>query len=324
MGTTRRALLAAGLALPATAGLSAVAGGALAAGPDAADDDGRHGRHRPIWPLSTSEADWAGVASVLGRTGRLMDDGRVYRVGFPRRDLTVTVGGVAIRPALSLGSYAAFARYPGGQTLVMGDLVVTEAELPTVTDTAQGNGLAQTAIHKHLPAHEPQLWWSHIHTLGDAETAARAVRAALDQTGTPGPAPSDTTPGDLDTAALDAIVGRTGAWDGGVYRYTVPRAETITAHRRVLTPGFGVTTVIGFQPSGGGQAAINGDFAMVAEEVQPVIQALRGGSILPVGLHNHALDDHPRLFYMHFWATNDAAALARSLRHALDATHTAP
>lgn len=324
MDNTRRRFLLAGVAVPAVVGLTAVAAPGLSQPGSPSGENGHqeHGNRRRMRPVRTTEADWSDVAAALGRPGKLLDDGRVYRVGFPRRDLTVTSYGVTVKPALSLGSYTAFARYPDGQTLLMGDFVVTESELPAVTDAAQAAGLDQTAIHKHLLAQDPPLWWTHIHMLGDAVTAAQAARTTLDHTGTPPAAPPNTTPGDLDSAALDTAIGRAGTWDGGIYRYVVPRAETITAHHRALTPGFGVTTVIGFQPTGGGHSAINGDFAMVADEVQPVIQALRRGGIQTVELHHHMLDDDPRLFYLHFWANDDANTLAGTLRQALDATNT--
>ena len=86
----------------------------------------------------------------------------------------------------------------------------------------------------------------------------------------------------------------------------------------------GITTAINFQPTGGGKAAINGDFAMLAEEVQPVIQALREGGIEIVEVHNHSLDDQPRLFYMHFWANDDAGKLAAALGNAVRAHNVSP
>ncbi|GAB1692221.1 DUF1259 domain-containing protein [Krasilnikovia sp. M28-CT-15] len=318
MRTTRRRLLQAGLAVPA-----ATAAGATWARPAEAEPGDNHGYDRRMWPVTTTEADWAPVAQALGRVGRLLDGGRAYRVSFPRRDLTVVSHGVTVRPALALSSYAAFSRYHDDRVLVMGDLAVTEAELPVVTDLAQGTGLAQTAIHKHLLAHEPQLWWTHIHALGDPVAAARAVRATLDGTGTPPGLPPDTAPGDLDAAAVDRVLGRSGSWDGGVYRFTIARRETITDHHRVLTPGMGPTTVLGFQPTGGGHAVVNGDVAMRPGEVQAVIRALRSGGVSVVELHHHMLHDHPHLFYLHFWARGDALDAARTLRDAVDATHTA-
>jgi hypothetical protein len=308
MSSTRRGVLKAGWVMPAAAL-------AMTASPAHA-----HDQPRQMWPEPGTERAWAPVVAELGRAGKLLDDGRVYRAGFPRRDLAVTCGGVRVRPALSLGSYAAFARYPDDRILLMGDLVVTEAELPDVTDAVQAAGLAQTAIHKHLPAHDPQLWWTHVHAVGDAVTIARGIRAALDRTGTPPAAPPDSSPGELDTAALDAILHYTGAWDGGVLRYTIARPETITDHTRVMPPGLGITTVIGFQPTSDGRAVINGDIAMRAHEVQVVIKALRAGGINLVELHNHGMHDRPRLFYLHFWANADAVTLASALRQAIEAT----
>jgi len=286
----------------------------------ASSDDA--GKHRGWEPVATTAADWSAVAAALGRQGTLMDNNTVYRVGFPRRDLTVSSYGVTIRPGFALGSYAAFARYRDGHTLLMGDLVVTEAELQAVTDALHARGLGQTALHKHLLAHDPDVWWTHIHGVSaDAVALAVGVRAALDRTATPpAAAPAPPPPLDLDTAGIDSALGATGTNDGGIYKFTFVRNETITMDRQVLNPAMGVTTALNFQPTGSGRAAINGDFVMTPDEVQHVIEALRAGGIQIVELHNHTLDEQPRLFYMHFWANDNAVALARTLRKAVDAT----
>ncbi|TDX82551.1 uncharacterized protein DUF1259, partial [Amycolatopsis arida] len=276
-------------------------------------------------PVTTQDSDWEGVAEALGRSGTL-SNGTVYRVGFPRRDLSVTSKDVAVTPGLALGSYVVFARYPDGQTMMMGDLVVTEDELPRVTDALHANGIGQTAVHKHLLDHQPPVWWTHYHAEGDDPVAlARGVKAALDVTATP-PATEPATPGpiELDTAAIDEAMGSKGTNDGGIYKFSFARQETVSVHGKALPPAMGVTTAINFQPTGGGRAAINGDFAMTADEVQNVIQALRAGGIEIVEVHNHALDDEPRLFYMHFWAHDDAAKLATTLRDAVDAHKVKP
>ena len=157
--------------------------------------------------------------------------------------------------------------------------------------------------------------------MGDPATIASGVRAALDKTATPPPAtppPSGTI--DLDTAGIDAALGTRGKNDNGIYKFSFPRNEVITDMDYVLPPAMGVTTVLNFQPVGAHKAAINGDFVMTANEVQAVIQALRAGGVSVVALHNHALMDHPRLFYLHFWAVDDGVALATTLRAAVDAT----
>ncbi|MFD1532072.1 DUF1259 domain-containing protein [Pseudonocardia aurantiaca] len=277
-------------------------------------------------PVQSSEADWKPVADALGRSGQLASANTVYRVSFPRRDLSVASQGVPVKAGLALGSYAAFARYGNGTTMAMGDLVVTEEELPKVTDALQQNGIAQTAVHKHLLEHTPPVWWTHFDAEGaDPGAIARGLKAALDTTDTPPAAPA-APPGpiDLGTAAIDTALGAKGTNDGGIYKFTFARNGGVSMHGMALPPAMGVTTALNFQPTGGGKAAINGDFAMTADEVQKVIQALRAGGIDIVELHNHAFDDDPRLFYMHFWANDDAAKLAQALHTAVAAQNVAP
>lgn len=285
--------------------------------------EGEEGTRREMRPLSTTAADWKRVAETLGRTGTLTD-GSVYRVGLPRTDLKVTSHGVTVRPGLALGGYAAFARFQDG-TMLMGDLVVTEAELAKVTNALQAAGLEQTALHKHLLEQSPPVWWTHIHGMGDEVTLARGLKSALAATGIPPAKPSGRQPPvALDTRGIDAALGRHGTADGGIYKFSIARREQIEASDHVLTPPMGITTGINFQPLGHNRAAINGDFVLRAKEIQKVIQALRRGNIDIVELHNHTLDEQPRLFYMHFWATGDGLALAKGLRPALDATNLQP
>ena len=278
----------------------------------------------PRSAVTTTDADWKPVADALGRTGKLGDNNTAYRVALVRNDLQVTTDGVAIKPGLSLGGYAAFARYDNNETLLMGDLVVTEAELPKVTDALQSHGIAQTALHKHLLEQTPPVWWTHVHGMGDAVQLAQALKAALDATsiGPAAPPPAQQPPVDIDTAGVEQALGRKGTPDSGLFKYSIARKDTIVEDAHVLpAASLNLTTVINFQPVGGGRAAINGDFILIAPEVQKVIQALRAGNIRIVELHNHGLTEQPRLFYMHYWAVDDAVTLAKTLRPALDATN---
>lgn len=302
---------------------------ATCTGTAGADDGGgseHGGGSGSAQPVQTTEADWRAVARELGRPGVLSADGLVYRVTFPRSDLTVTSYGVELRPALGVFSYAAFSRYPDGTVVMMGDLLTTESEQPAATDALRSGDVEQTAVHKHLLEHDPDLWWNHFHgSDSDPVAMATTVRKALDRTGTPPPALCS-SPGklDLDTAAIDAALGASGISDCGIYRFTFQRNETVTSYDRVLAPDMGITTAISFQPIGGGRAAISGDFAMTADEVQDVIEALRFGDIQIVELHNHSLDDDPRLFYMHFWAIGDAVTLAETLGKAVQEHNVSP
>nr|WTB35145.1 DUF1259 domain-containing protein [Streptomyces sp. NBC_00830] len=317
------------------AALLLVAGSGLLAGCGSATDGAAGGGTQPVMaetamhggaqpPVQTTAADWKPVADTLGRTGTLMN-GTVYRVPLPRTDLTVTSQGVTIKPGLSLGGYAAFAKYKH-ETMLMGDLVVTEDELPKVTDALQAAGIEQTALHKHLLQQSPAIWWTHVHAMGNPVTLAKGLKSALAATAIPpaSPPPATQPPIALDTAGIDKALGRKGTADGGIYKFSIARANTVTDGTHVLPPAFGITTGINFQPLGGNKAAINGDFVMTAPEVQKVIQALRKGNIDIVELHNHSFDEQPRLFYMHFWATADGVTLAKTLRPALDATALVP
>jgi hypothetical protein len=273
---------------------------------------------------ATTDADWKPVADALGRTGKLGDNNTAYRVNLVRNDLQVTTDGVAIKPGLSLGGYAAFARYENNETLLMGDLVVTEAELPKVTDALQSHGIAQTALHKHLLEQTPPVWWTHIHGMGDATQLAQGLKAVLDamSIGPATPPSAQQPPVDIDTAGVEQALGRKGTPDSGLFKYSIVRKDTIVEDGHVLPPAsLNLTTVINFQPVGGGRAAINGDFILIDTEVQKVIEALRAGNIRIVELHNHGLTEQPRLFYMHYWAVDDAVTLAKALRPALDATN---
>ena len=280
------------------------------------------GTHRPV---TTSDAEWKSVTDALGRTGKFGDNNTVYRIPLVRSDLQVVTVGVPIKPGLSLGGYVAFAKYDDA-TMVMGDLVVTEAELPKVTDALQSHGIEQTALHKHLLEQSPQVWWTHIHAMGDPAKLAAGVKAALDATAIAHAAapPAQQPPVDLNTAGIDAALGRKGNRDGGLYKFNLSRQDTIVDDGHLVPPTFGVTTTVNFQPLGEGKAAINGDIVMTGPEVQKVIQALRAGNISLVTVHNHSLTDEPRLFYLHYWAVDDAVTLAKAMRAALDATNLQP
>ncbi|HXH38414.1 MAG TPA: DUF1259 domain-containing protein [Thermoanaerobaculia bacterium] len=269
-------------------------------------------------------ADWKVVGDVLGRAGSVLP-GDVYKVAFPRSDLSVTAEGVTIKPALALGSWMAFREVPSGHAMAMGDLVLLESEVNPVIDILQAGGIEQSALHNHLIGESPHVMYLHFSGHGDAVKLAAILHAALAVTKTPiaaPPSPAAPAPAlDLPTADLDRILGYAGKANGGVDQFSVPRAETITEHGADVPPSMGTATAINFQPTGNGRAAISGDFVMIATEVNPVIRALRSGGIKVTAVHSHMLEETPRLFFMHFWANDDAARLAATLRTALDHMH---
>jgi hypothetical protein len=273
-------------------------------------------------PAQAQESDWQKVDEILGRKPAV--NGDVRRYGFPRTDLSVTLDGVAIKPALALGGWVAF-KPMQGEAMAMGDLVLLETEVNPVMAKMIASGLEITAVHNHLLRASPATFYMHIAGHGDPVKLATAIHDALAESKTPLTVRSPASPPpavDLDTAQLDQIIGVKGQANGGVYQFGVPRRDPITEGGMPLTPvgPMGVAIGINFQPTGGGKAAITGDFVLAADEVNPVIQALRANGIEVTALHSHMLDEQPRLFFMHFWANDDAIALAKGLRAALDRT----
>ena len=268
--------------------------------------------------------EWKAVEEALGRRGAVQP-GDVYRVGLPRTDLKVKVQGVDVKAGFALGSYAAF-RKTSKDAMVMGDLVLLDEEVPKVMSELLAQGLSVTALHNHLNEMSPHVMYMHYSGRGDVVTLAKSIRTALGASGTPfgEPAASASAAGPaIDQAQVEAALGRSGRINNGILQVGVPRAERITDGGMELLPAMGVATAINFQPTGNGQAAITGDFVLIAGEVNPVARTLRAHGIEVTALHNHALADSPRLFYMHFWANDDAVKLARGLRAALDQTNSA-
>jgi hypothetical protein len=272
-----------------------------------------------------AEPDWKAVEQALGKSGQVQA-GDVFRVGMPRTDLAVTVKGVPVKAGFALGSYAAF-KQVGDHAMVMGDLVLLDQEVPAVMSGLLSDGLEVTAVHNHLNEISPHVMYMHYEGHGDAVQMAKALRQALSASATPlgaaGAAPAASGGPALDAKQLEQVLGRSGRdIGGGVFQVTVPRAEAITGMGGIpLLPAMGVVTVMNFQPTADGKAAITGDFVLVDKEVNPVARTLQQHGIDVTAIHNHGLQDSPRLFYMHFWATDDVAKLARGLKAALDQTN---
>jgi len=245
------------------------------------------------------EVDWKQVDAAFGRPPAAVG-GDVHRYGFPRTDLNVTLDGVTIKPALALGGWIAL-KPMHGEAMAMGDLVLLETEINPVLTKMMEGGIEITAVHNHLLRGNPATFYMHVGGHGDPVKLATAIRTALAESKTPlgAPAAGAAPPAiDLDTARLDQIIGVKGQANGGVYQFGVPRRDSIKMDGVPLSPAgpLGLATGIGFQPTGGGKAAITGDFVMTAEEVNPVIKALRTHGIEITALHSHMLDEEPRLF----------------------------
>ena len=256
-----------------------------------------------------------GIVKAIGKEGDLT--GEMYKVSFPRSDLTVKAGNVVIKPALALINWAAFIK-SDNSALSYGDLVLLDEEINPAISKLEDSGIELSALHNHLLHENPRIMYIHFVGRGDEVEMAKGVREALAVTKTPlypitsGP---ETKP-DL-AKEIEGIIGYPGSMGGGVFHINVPRNDIHVAAMGAAIPGYmGMNTPLNFQLEGN-NAAINGDFILRPAEVNPVIKVLRANGIEIASVHNHMLDEEPRLIFMHFWAYGDAVDLAKGLKAAL-------
>ena len=261
----------------------------------------------------------ATIDQALGRSGQKTGD--VYRVGFPRTDLHVSVNGLAIKPGLALGSWAAFTG-TDDNAMVMGDLVLLEEELNPVMAKLRLSGFEIAAVHNHLMEETPKILYMHYMGHGPAAQLAASLRAALAVSKTPLDKPAASAEEPAAPAWVKSVedaVGRKGTFKGGVVSYGVPRSDTITMAGMTIAPAAGVGEAINFQAADSGNVATTGDFVLTADEVNPVISELQAHHILVTALHSHMLTEQPRLFFMHFWCVGSpesvGGGIAAALKH---------
>ena len=266
--------------------------------------------------LAAQSLDTTKIDEAMGRSGQKTGD--IYRLGFPRTDLRVSIGSVEIKPGLVLGSWAAFAGNDN-DAMVMGDLVLLENELTPVMKKLRAAGFDITAVHNHVLNETPRVIYMHYMGHGKAVQLAKSLHAALAESKTPldkpAPAPAAEPPAFVKT--IEDTLGTKGRFSGGVLAFGIPRAGAITDHGMTLTTAQGVAEAINFQEAGAGKVATTGDFVLTAEEVNPVISALEEHDIQVTALHSHMLTEQPRLFFMHFWAVGSTESVAAGIKAAL-------
>jgi hypothetical protein len=267
--------------------------------------------------VSAQSLDTTKIDQALGRPGQKIGD--VYKVGFPRTDLHVFVHGLAIKPGLALGSWAAFTG-TDDNAMVMGDLVLLEDELNPVMEKLRSAGFDISAVHNHLIDETPHVMYMHYMGHGPASQLAATLRAALAASKTPLEKPAAAAEEATPPAWVKTVedrVGRKGIFKGGVLSYGVPRSDSIALSGMTIAPAAGVAEAINFQAADSGNVATTGDFVLTAEEVNPVISELEAHHILVTALHSHMLTEQPRLFFMHFWAVGRPESVAEGIKAAL-------
>jgi uncharacterized protein DUF1259 len=272
--------------------------------------------------LSAQGLDTAKIDQALGRPGQKIGD--VYKVGFPRTDLHVSVHSLAIKPGLALGSWAAFTG-TDADAMIMGDLVLLEDEINPVMEKLRSSGFEISAVHNHLIDETPHVMYMHYMGHGAASQLATSLRAALVVSKTPLETPGTNAESMVLPVWVNTVedaLARKGTYKGGVLSYGVPRADTITMGGITIAPAAGVAEAINLQGADSGNVATTGDFVLTADEVNPVISELQAHHILVTALHSHMLTEQPRLFFMHFWGQGAPQDVAAGIKAALDKVHT--
>lgn len=272
------------------------------------------------------ELDIAKLEQVLGMKG-VAKDGE-YKVTVPQNDLNVIVDSFRIIPPMGLGSWAAFSSAPDG-AMVMGDIVVTETDLKPVQEEVIRQGLTVTAIHNHFVRDKPHVMYMHISGMSSEEKLAQGVKAVLEKVkevrGTnPADGSKESVEFSLDTARLNSVLGSSGELSRGVYKHTIGRPDVdLKDHNAEVSSFLGFNTWAAWQGTTQ-KAAVAGDFAMLENEVGPVIKALVENGIEVVAVHNHMVHEEPRIFFLHYWGVGPADKLANGLKAALDKTGRKP
>lgn len=263
-------------------------------------------------------AGWEGVEKVFAQKGKTQGD--MYKLTFPRSDLSVKMGDVTVEPRLALTSWIGF-RKMGTTAMMMGDMVLLESEVPAVTQKLMAEGLEVTAIHNHLIGSKPVVMYLHFGGHGSPEKLAAAMKRVLSVTATPmtPPAPAETKAAP-DWSGVEKILGKTGQKKENLLQYSFNRKEKIMEGGMEVPPFMGVAFPVNFQMVDG-KAASTGDFVLLGEEVNPVIKALVQHGITVTAVHSHMLFESPRLFFLHWWAYDDPEKVARGLKAALDKTN---
>ncbi len=271
---------------------------------------------------ASGQIDVARIEELLGMKGTAKDG--EYKVTVAQNDLNVMVDSFRIIPPMGLGSWAAFTSSSEG-AMVMGDIIVTETDLKPVEEEVIKSGLTVTAIHNHFVRDKPHVMYMHIGGMGSEEKLAQGVKAVFEKVkeirgGDPANGNKDAVQNALNTATLEQILGSKGEMARGVYKQTIGRPDvSLKDHNSRVSTFLGFNTWAAWQGTDA-KAAVCGDFAMLEDEVAPVIQTLIENGIEVVAVHNHMVHEEPRIFFLHYWGVGPAEKLAKGLKAALDKT----
>lgn len=318
----RRALMvggsiAAGLATVGFPDVALSANGALPSGKPQSAPEGSSVQAGGTLPVKQME-------EILRTDGNVTDG--VLAISQDRKDLHVKgPGGIPVKPAWEVKHEFAFQSIADGKAVISGELSLLSKEANPVIDQILKHGLIFQALHQHFLDLSPQLFHIHFRGVGNPLDLARAVAAVVGATGTPLPQKSAAEPKTpLDKDKLEKILGGTAeVADDGVVVVSVPRKETIVVGGVAWKSEMGVSHTVAFQPlDGGKRTAVAPDFALIASEINPLVQLMREQGFTIHCLYNQETAESPQLYFSHQLAVGDAYDLARKIRNGLERTNT--
>lgn len=265
--------------------------------------------------------------SLTGLKGSYNEKEKVFKASFPRTDIKISVDNTQLDPFMGLTSWTAFTPIDENKFMLMGDLVLFQDEVNPVMSALLNKNLEVTALHNHFFYDTPKVYFMHIGAEGSLGDLADGVKKALDtvkEIRSKNSSPVSNFEGStisnkssIDISSLEQIFGMKGQSKDGMTKFVFGRS--VKMDNTTLSSDMGVNTWAAFAGINE-NAIVDGDFAVLENELQPVLKALRKGGINIVAIHQHMTMESPRMIFLHYWGKGNAENLAITVKNALSLT----